>query len=70
MVGLMEYKAALFDGVIKEPSVSVPTANGAMPTETPTADPEEDPVQLYMLSVGASCLNESRELYTHTVSPP
>lgn len=42
-VGLMVYKAARVAGEMSEPIESVPSAMGAYPAETPTAEPEEEP---------------------------
>jgi hypothetical protein len=48
IVGLMVYTPARMEGMMREPSVSVPRAPGANPTATPTADPEEDPPGFYL----------------------
>src|SRR5215831_12546666 len=42
-VGLTPTTPQALDGETIEPSVSVPTASGARPAETPAADPELDP---------------------------
>ncbi len=42
-VGLIPTTPQALDGETIEPSVSVPTASGARPAETPAADPELDP---------------------------
>src|SRR5580692_12235264 len=42
-VGLMPTTPQALDGQTIEPSVSVPTAIGARPAATPTAEPELDP---------------------------
>lgn len=43
LVGFIPYKADLEAGVTTEPSASVPIASGLYPTETPTAEPDEEP---------------------------
>ena len=49
MVGLIVYRATLAAGTMREPSVSVPTENGAKPAETATAEPEDEPEGFYGL---------------------
>ena len=46
MVGRIVKRAALVEGVIKEPQESVPIAKGLYPALTATADPVEDPAGL------------------------
>src|ERR1700677_975217 len=61
-VGLIPTTPQALDGETIEPSVSVPTASGARPAETPDADPELDPdgfrSRAYGLAVGPPTVHQ------------
>lgn len=52
-VGLMAYKPARVHGVMMEPMVSDPTAKGAKPAATATAEPVDEPPGAYQGSASS-----------------